>query len=80
MFVAPKMIRSAISAGDKKMSAAMDGVLKSAHFTSFQHQAMKGIIDDAKVKKDKPMKMLSKVKAGKTKKTIGVVQYPGSKP
>jgi len=78
MFVAPKLIRSA-SGGDR-MSAAMDGVLKSAYFTSFQHQAMKGIIDDAKGgRKEKPMKMLSKVKPGKTKKVMGVTGFPGAR-
>ena len=77
MFHDPKIIRSA--KGGDATSAAMEGVLKSAYFTSFQHRAMQGIIDSAQVKKEKPMKLLSKVKPAKTKRVIGVTGFPGAK-
>lgn len=77
---APKIIKSASGEGKMKMTKAMNGVLKSAHFTSFQHQAMSGVISSAMPDKMGPkVQLMGKVKAGKTKQDIGVVHYPGSK-
>lgn len=79
-FKAPKLIKSASGSGEMKMTKAAEGVLKSAHFTTFQHQAMAGVVKSAMPDKMGPaVKMMGKVKAGKTKQDIGVVHYPGSK-
>ena len=79
MFHEPRIIQSARSSDSKKMmSSPMDGVMSGA-MTSFQHDAMKGIIADTAEGGAKPPKMLTKVKPSKTKKTIGVVGFGGSK-
>lgn len=79
-FRAPKLIKSASGSGEMKMTKSAAGVLKSAYLTGFQKQALSGVIDSAMPDKMGPkVKMMGKVKAGKTKMDIGVVHYPGSK-
>lgn len=79
-FRAPKLIKSASGKEDMKMTKAQEGILKSAYFTSFQHAAMSGVVKSAMPEKMGPkVKMMGKVKPGKTTQDIGVVHYPGSK-
>jgi hypothetical protein len=75
----PKLIKNANTRPESKKSV-MNGVIRSAYLTEFQRQAMTGIVKDAMPSKMGPaLKMLEKVKPGKTHQDIGVVHYPGSK-
>ena len=77
MFHEPKIIQSA-SEDSKKMVKPIDGTMSGA-LTSFQKDAMEGVIADTSKGVPKVPKMTSKVKPSKTKKTIGVVGFAGSK-
>ena len=79
-FRAPKIIKSASGVGKSMKTKIAEGIIESAHFTTFQHDAMSGIIKSAMPDKVGPkVKLMGKVKAGKTKQDIGVVHYPGTK-
>lgn len=77
MFHEPKIIQSA-TGESKKMVKPIDGIMSGA-LTSFQKDAIEGVIADTSKGVPKVAKMTSKVKPSKTKKTIGVVGFPGSK-
>jgi len=77
MFHEPKIIQAA-SEKSKKMVKPIDGIM-SGSLTSFQRDAMEGVIADTSKGVPEVRKMTSKVKPSKTKKTIGVVGFPGSK-
>jgi hypothetical protein len=75
----PKTIKSATGRPESETAVA-NGILKSAYLTTFQRSAMAGIVKSAMPEKMGPeVKLLQKVKPGKTKEDIGVVHYPGSK-
>ncbi len=74
----PKVIKSARKVESEKKVA--DGILRSAYLTSFQREAMDGVVKSAMPEKMGPkVKMMGKVKPGKTHQDIGVVHYPGTK-
>ena len=83
----PRIIKSA--RGVEPSKTIMRGIIDSAYLTSFQRQAMDGIVTSASPrgeirsapvgKSDKRGALLHKVKAGKTHQDIGVVHYQGSK-
>ena len=74
----PKVIKS-VSTRESESKVA-EGIIKSAYMTTFQRQAMAGIIQNAMPEKMGPdVKLFQKVKPGKTENQIGVMHYPGSK-
>lgn len=57
-----------------------DGIIHSAMMTSFQRDAMDGIIKSAIPEKvAAPVKQIHKSKPSKTPQAMGFVHYPGSK-
>jgi len=80
MFVKPGHIIQNASSADQSNKKVADGIIQSAMLTSFQRQAMDGILDSAMPEKKGPaMKAIQKTKPSKTPQHLGAVHYPGSR-
>jgi hypothetical protein len=83
---APKIIRNPIANCDAGRKKVVEGIISSAYLTTFQHQAMDGIIKSsmtpAETKEAKAPKSCKaktrKADAMATPQQIGMVHFPGS--
>jgi hypothetical protein len=75
---ASHVIKSAMTA-DQSAKRVSDGIIESAMLTTFQRDAMDGIIKSAMPEKGPAPKPLQKSKASKTPQRLGSVHFPGSR-
>jgi hypothetical protein len=74
----PHVIKSAMTV-DQSQKKVSDGILQSAMLTSFQRDAMDGIIKSAIPEKGPAVKPLHKSKASKTPQHFGSMHFPGAR-
>ncbi len=75
---APHVIKSAMTAEQSNKKVA-DGIIHSAMMTTFQRDAMDGIIKSAMPDKGPAPNPLQKVKPSKTPQRMGAMHFPGSR-
>lgn len=74
----PNVIKNAAILHEKEKVVA-DGIIHSAAMTSFQRQAMDGIVKNALPEKSPMAKELPTVRPSATYQDVGYVHYPGSR-
>ena len=74
----PHVIKSAMTV-DQSQKKVADGIIHSAMLTTFQRDALDGIIKSAMPEKGPAVKALSKSKASKTPQHFGSMHFPGSR-